>query len=733
MRFGKRKNTLAALGRRLFGKQQEKPTENPLRDEGVVREERDALLDSGFYQDSQSANFQDAEPSTGIFTPIDPIQRLWIKLGHFSRQLSRAQDGTDAAGWDEQAMTDLAESLEIALNNDMPMICTPLIDVGRVLASYRAAGKPTQCLSFLLEAYDQLSMIAGDVVVGSVSEAVQRRWEELYDAQVRRMQEEGIPLIEDDEDDEEGGDNQGPAICSNAVPDPDVMTGTAEDRTGRPIDVPGCFGTLELEISAARPETRAEQEPFEEVDQAMEQMADPDGDIMEQLPPPPPDESILSSSGWQSVISEITQPQAEHNPPIPAETSVPSDFSPADGDLTVHQEPVPSPETVSEDRDSALSPGHPAAMSEQAADPEPQVQLQASPERDKTAASDNLLSFPPAARPYPPEAEETIPLAEPTEAGRAEEPVDQISPDRDAETFPTAETEAPVPENLAGEDKTMLPAESGELIHAVEQPSVTDPETVEASSLPGTLSAIQKEAAAAVQQGEDPVDAINRSMQQAILDGNIAEARVLAIRLAAALARREVEHADQTIAETTLELENNQARIEEACRREQEAQERVARVEAQIVERRGDQAANRQQLMEIDSNSQSHKARIEELEAQIRRLQELRANELDKLRDKELERESVLARDSLLDAELSALDAEEEAARDFLSDARDRLSHLRTEREKLETRLKEWQQERDRRARHVEEIEAPLLPRISPGDAGEPSDPAGQNDQPLLC
>ncbi|HPO31074.1 MAG TPA: hypothetical protein PKX28_07525, partial [Candidatus Hydrogenedentes bacterium] len=174
VRFGKRKNTLAALGRRLFGKQQESSSSGQS-DEGIAREERDALLDGTPYQGSSSTYSQDMEPLSGFGSlSMDPIQQLWAKLGHFSRLLSRAQGSANATDWDDQAMADLAEALEIALNNDMQTICTPLIDVGRVLASYRAVGKPALCLPFLFEAYDQLSMIAGDMAVGSVSEAVQR-------------------------------------------------------------------------------------------------------------------------------------------------------------------------------------------------------------------------------------------------------------------------------------------------------------------------------------------------------------------------------------------------------------------------------------------------------------------------------------------------------------------------------------------------------------------------------
>jgi len=738
VRFGKRKNTLAALGRRLFGKQQEQAAGSPARNEGVVREERDALLDSGPYEDSQSPYTQDLEPSPGFSFSMDPIQKLWVKLGHFSRQLSRAQTGAGASGWDDQAMADLAEALEIALNNDMQMICIPLIDVGRVLASYRAVGKPIQCLPFLFEAYDQLSMIAGDVVVGTVSEAVQRRWEELYDAQVRRMREEGIPLVEDDEDTEDEDENQRPASATTEVSDSTVVKTETEDITAVSIAASGSFDTTD-QTAAAFSETRAEQEFFEEVDQAMEQMKDTDEDATEHLPPPPPDESILSTSGWQSVISEIAQPTGEKDLPKPTELPVPPEFPRSDDRATAlsaaraqAQVPDQSEETVFQpDISAPIAADIPDTIEREAA-PESQDQAAQSAKPVQSTAADNLISFP-AAWDNSSASEETESAAAWADTAGAEESATPTSPDSEVDAAQTDETAAHEPDVDAEENQTMVTAETPVSVQTADTLPLTAPEISAASSTSESLSGESVETDTPVQQEEDPVEALNRAMQKAILAGKIADARVLAIKLAAALARREVEHAEQTIAETALELENNRIRIEEAHRREQEAEERVARVEAQIAERQEDQADNRQRLMEIDSDIQSRQARIEELEAQIRRLQELRANELDKLRDKELERESVLARDSLLDAELSALDAEEEAARDFLTDARDRLAHLRTEREKLEARLAEWQQERDRRARHVEEIEAPLYPKTPPRDSGEQSAPAGQNDQPMLC
>ncbi|HOQ89295.1 MAG TPA: hypothetical protein PLX03_04090, partial [Candidatus Hydrogenedentes bacterium] len=82
-----------------------------------------------------------------------------------------------------------------------------------------------------------------------------------------------------------------------------------------------------------------------------------------------------------------------------------------------------------------------------------------------------------------------------------------------------------------------------------------------------------------------------------------------------------------------------------------------------------------------------------------------------------------------------ALEAEAEAAKDFLNDARERLEHLRAEREKLEAQLAAWQQERDRREKHVQEIEAPITSgaRAPEPVADPPSPEAGDADQPLLC
>jgi len=730
VRFGKRKNTLAALGRRLFGKQQESSSSGQS-DEGIAREERDALLDGTPYQGSSSTYSQDMEPLSGFGSlSMDPIQQLWAKLGHFSRLLSRAQGSANATDWDDQAMADLAEALEIALNNDMQTICTPLIDVGRVLASYRAVGKPAQCLPFLFEAYDQLSMIAGDMAVGSVSEAVQRRWEELYDAQARHMRAEGIPLLEDDENDE---DEERPETVADAPASVDSPSIPEQGPMDAPASPPGNGDSPERDTTGgAIPETGADRAFFEDVDDALKNMEEAGEETETSLPPPPPDESILSTSGWQSVMTEITQPASVGNLPQPTESVVPPAFPPQvdEPDTTINPDAgvsaYPEETTMEADTSAQVVPDHAIPSEhvppEETADDTPSKATDLA-DMEQKETSDNLITFPlpteervSSAPDMTTDIPDTGPDAmEPsaTTPHDVDAIVDAATPEtghpepRNEDTLPPDSDEA-VPNEDVSPDTADTPANANEPLDTSPQPSA-DPHPVVHEPAP------------------DPVEAINRAMQEAMRAGNVAEARVLAIRLAAALARQEVEHAEQTIAATMLELENNLNRLDEASQREREAEERVARVEAQIAERQEDQATNRQHLMEIDSDIQARKARVEDLEAQIRCLQELRANELDRLRDKELERESILARDSLLDAELSALDAEEEAARDFLNDARDRITHLRNERESLEARLVEWQQERDRRARHVEEIEAPLNPK------DPPSDPSAPDQQPLLC
>ncbi|HOQ90858.1 MAG TPA: hypothetical protein PLX03_12020, partial [Candidatus Hydrogenedentes bacterium] len=80
MRFSKRKSTLAALGRRLFGKQQEhNSSESTPRNEGIIPEERDALLDGDMLPDRTASlnREEDYSASLGNFS-MDPIQRLWV-------------------------------------------------------------------------------------------------------------------------------------------------------------------------------------------------------------------------------------------------------------------------------------------------------------------------------------------------------------------------------------------------------------------------------------------------------------------------------------------------------------------------------------------------------------------------------------------------------------------------------------------------------------------------------
>ena len=104
MRFGKSTRTLAAVGRRLLGQEQEH--------DGVATEERHALLRP--HAGDPPMEYTPDEP---VQTAADPTQRLLTALGRFQRQVNKAEGGALQHQWADECMEQLIEGISIAHEN----------------------------------------------------------------------------------------------------------------------------------------------------------------------------------------------------------------------------------------------------------------------------------------------------------------------------------------------------------------------------------------------------------------------------------------------------------------------------------------------------------------------------------------------------------------------------------------------------------------------------------------
>jgi peptidoglycan hydrolase CwlO-like protein len=218
----------------------------------------------------------------------------------------------------------------------------------------------------------------------------------------------------------------------------------------------------------------------------------------------------------------------------------------------------------------------------------------------------------------------------------------------------------------------------------------------------------QPAAPAPAQVIEETVEALNTAMQQAIMTGDVAQAKTLAIRLAAALARREIDTAQDNLAAARDRLDLNDAAIGEGQQRVSDAEARVQHAETEISAREAESQACRERISTLDEEIHARKAEVADLDAQIQSLQERRAQEAALLHERESERAASVAGESLIQTEIESLNEEEEAAREFLESARAKLDTMRAERIRIEGEIADICGDVERRKRAVRAIERPL-------------------------
>jgi len=216
------------------------------------------------------------------------------------------------------------------------------------------------------------------------------------------------------------------------------------------------------------------------------------------------------------------------------------------------------------------------------------------------------------------------------------------------------------------------------------------------------------------------VEDVNRAMQSAILAGDIAGAKVLALHLAAALARQEADHVSAALDGARSRLGLNGDATEDAARRVREAEERVRGADEQIAAREADARDARTRLGALDGDIAETRAGLEDLDARIAALQEERAAAAQRLRDQEIARTDTIAAESLVSSEIEALMEEEEAARELLEKARGRVADLEEGRRGILGDILALETELEERRRAIGEITRPLDGGGAPAEAGQP-------------
>lgn len=245
MRFGKRGKNPLSWGWRAAGAQEEQPQEP---DASPPSEPPDQPL-SPELTAAPSAPPEASRTAKEGRVVSDPTQRLLTSLGRFQRQFMKARDGAPQAQWSDECMNHLIQGVEIALEQEWGDLVEALTETGRVLQTYEDAGRANQCVPFLADSYEILCLMVGDLIVDKVRTGVMRKWRDRYQAALEELAADGLTLLQDD-----------------------------EDRSGG-------YG---LARSSAEAEPDAGASPYEREADAPpvpESMAEPDTDLLGELPP----------------------------------------------------------------------------------------------------------------------------------------------------------------------------------------------------------------------------------------------------------------------------------------------------------------------------------------------------------------------------------------------------------------------------------------------------------------
>ena len=295
------------------------------------------------------------------------------------------------------------------------------------------------------------------------------------------------------------------------------------------------------------------------------------------------------------------------------------------------------------------------------------------------------------------------------------------------------ETELPALDEVIY-DEPEAPANVVRLAEVERAPAASDTEDAEAGFLfdaPVQTPRVSDvaEVAAAVRDPDEDVQGLLRVAQQAMTRGDVAQAKLMALQVAVKMAELEVSRAKDSLRVAEERLEDTAHAIEaasESVRRTdagvRDVEEQIAQRESEFQQKRGEIDGLREQIS-IGQND------ISDIDEQIRQLQ-LRREEAERhvgaLQD---QLQEGLATESRIQTDLDMLAQEEEAAREALEAAKQRVRDLQRERLSREGDINDSRSALTAQERSVEDIQRTLKQVI-----GGPEPEAGQTigDEGLL-
>ncbi|MBL7649664.1 MAG: hypothetical protein JNK74_26105 [Candidatus Hydrogenedentes bacterium] len=213
-------------------------------------------------------------------------------------------------------------------------------------------------------------------------------------------------------------------------------------------------------------------------------------------------------------------------------------------------------------------------------------------------------------------------------------------------------------------------------------------------------------------------EALFRTAQRAMAQGNLADAKVFALQLAANMAAMEADQVAGRIALIEADIAQNSQAIAAGEAAVGEAEHRVQQLEEQVALCQKEFEAKREQIGQLRDETAAVESSVEDLNRQIAELEARRNAELERLANFQQSLDDNLSEESRMQSELEALSEEESGSRENLDGARDHVLVLQQTGAAHASSLQAAQLELEQRRAAVADIENTI--RQVGGGAAEP-------------
>ena len=309
----------------------------------------------------------------------------------------------------------------------------------------------------------------------------------------------------------------------------------------------------------------------------------------------------------------------------------------------------------------------------------------------------------------------------------AEEALEEVEEDADAEAVEDAETEEEpelpaLDENLF-EDVEETPAPAQNIVRLEEPARAATEHLFEMPAhTPRVAETLEAVAPVPVRDPDEDVQAMLRNAQHAMSRGDVANAKLVALQVAVKMAELEVSRAKDTLRVAEDRLDDTARAIEIASEAVRRTEAGVADVEEQIAQREGEFQEKRDHISGLREHASTVEATIADIDEQIRALQDRRAAEERNLAFVHDQLEQSLGAESRIQTDLDMLAQEEEAAREALDAARQRVRDLQRERLSRESDINDSRHALKQQERSVEDIQRTLKQIASGPEEEAPTD-----------